>query len=71
MKLDRDGARSILGSGDSPVSVRREFGRGRGRGTTFALRTGFAARFFIAQKVPPRESQREHSARRATDQRVG
>jgi hypothetical protein len=54
MKLDRDGARSILGSGDSPVSEWREFGRGRGN--TFGLRTGFAARFFIAQKVPPRES---------------
>jgi hypothetical protein len=66
MKLERDGARGDFGSSDSPVSVRREFGRSRGK--PFGLRSGFAARFFIAQKVPPRESQREHSARRAADQ---
>ena len=37
MKLDRDGARGILGSGGSPVSVWPEFGRGRGN-NRFAAR---------------------------------
>jgi hypothetical protein len=69
MKLERDGVRGDFGSSDSPISVRREFGRGCGK--TLGLRSGLAARFFIAKKVPPRESQQKHSAGRAADQRVG
>jgi hypothetical protein len=48
MKLECDSARGDFGSSDSPLSARRELGCGRGN--TFGLRTGFAARFFIAKE---------------------
>jgi len=67
LKLECDSARGDFGSSDSPLSARRELGCGRGN--TFGLRTGFAARFFIAKESRRANRNRKHSARRAADQR--
>jgi hypothetical protein len=56
MKLDRDGGRDDFGSSALPVSLRRDFARGRA--DTFGLRPDLSAWFFIADQVPPRESPR-------------